>query len=94
LTVCAVPEVMFRAAFYRCAAALDRIDYLVTLTRLGVLDRFAGPMCESPVGPLGEKRVQPLRVPSNALARAKPAPPENDGAGDGIKAVPPALVAD
>ena len=85
---------MYRDTLRPCAKAFDRIDYLITLTRLGVLDRFAGPMCESPVGPLGEKRAQPLRVPSNALARAKPAPPGIDGAGDGIKAVPPALVAD
>lgn len=85
---------MFRAAFYSCAAALDRIDYLITLTRLGVLDRFAGPMWEPPAGPLGENRAQPLRVPSNAVARAKSAPPGIDGAGDGIEAVPPALVAD
>lgn len=85
---------MFRAAFYRCAEALDRIDYLVTLTRLGVLDRFAGPMWERPAGPPGRDRAQSLRVPSNAVARAKSAPPEIDDAGDGIEAVPPALVAD
>ena len=85
---------MFRAALYRYAAALDRIDYLITLTRLGVLDRFAGPIREGPAGPLGEKRAQPLRVPSNAVARARSAPPGIGGAGDGIKAVPPALVAD
>ena len=85
---------MFRAALYRCAAALDRIDYLITLTRLGVLDRFAGPMWEGPVGPLGEKRAQPLRVPSNSVVPAGSSPPGIDGAGDGIKAVPPALVAD
>jgi hypothetical protein len=85
---------MFRAALYRCAAALDRIDYLITLTRLGVLDRFAGPMLELPAGPLGENRAQPLRVPLNEVARARSAPPEIHGAGGGIEAVPPALVAD
>ena len=85
---------MFRAALYRYAAALDRIDYLITMTRLGVLDRLAGPMWEGPAGPQSEKRAQPSRVPSNAVARARSAPPGINGAGDGIKAVPPALVAD
>jgi hypothetical protein len=56
---------MFRAALYRCAAALDRADCLITLLRLGVLDRLAGPMPENPADPLDEswaRRPQPRFV--------------------------------
>jgi hypothetical protein len=82
---------MFRAALCRCAAALDRVDYLITLTRLGVLDRFAGPMPQGPACPLDEGEAGQPRLSSRAA--------EQDGRAltkveDGMKAARAALAAD
>lgn len=39
---------MFRRIIRICAEALDRADYLMTLARLSILDRLAGPMPDTP----------------------------------------------
>lgn len=86
---------MFRVALYGCVAALDRIDYLITLMRLGVLDRFAGPMPEKPVGAPGENWTKYLGPPPNTVDRGMSAPTGIDSAGDPtVEAAPPALAAD
>jgi hypothetical protein len=39
---------MFRRPTLLCATVRDRADYAVTLARLSILDRFAGPPPETP----------------------------------------------
>lgn len=38
---------MFRVVVDLCIKALDRADYLITIARLGILDRLAGPLPET-----------------------------------------------
>jgi hypothetical protein len=81
---------MFRAALFRCAAALDRADYLITLMRLSVLDRLAGPMPESPADPLDEnwvRRPQPsFAVVEHDLAGLGGTGPAGEGARNALAA--------
>jgi hypothetical protein len=49
---------MFSRVVHLCARAFDRAGYLITLARLTVLDRFAGPMPETPADQIRAEKAE------------------------------------
>ncbi len=52
---------MFRRIIRICAEALDRADYLITLARLSIHDRIAGPLPETPTDRAIKEEEERLR---------------------------------
>jgi hypothetical protein len=63
---------MFRTALHFCAVTFDRADYLITLARLSLLDRFAGPMPETPQRRISAVKARSVREAFPAVAIDSP----------------------
>lgn len=66
---------MFRALVDLCIKTADRLGYLTTLARLGILDRLAGPLPETPADRIRAEEAERLRNSFPNVDLGGPTPP-------------------
>jgi hypothetical protein len=82
---------MFRDVLRRCAEALDRVIYLVTIVRLGAFDWLAGPYPETPADRIRAKDAKRLQDAFPAVALAPAISTPADAEPPSRSSEPPAL---